>query len=114
MEVHLKKCGITAMDMRTGQQVATDNIPLHGQPFPVILPNQSQKHLGLRMTMDGYFSVPFFQKRGDCDGWRPWQKTVLSRREKDLVIETAVYSVFCYGADLVDWTRAELYNNSKM
>ncbi len=40
MEIHLKKCGVTAMDMRNGQRVATDSIILHGQPFPVILPNQ--------------------------------------------------------------------------
>jgi hypothetical protein len=43
-----KKCGITAMDMRTGQQVATESITLHGQPSPVILSNQLHTHLGLR------------------------------------------------------------------
>ncbi len=50
-----KKYGITAMDMRNGQRLATDSITLHGQTFPVILPNQSHKHLGLRMAMDGNF-----------------------------------------------------------
>ncbi len=45
------------MDMRTGQRVATDSITLHEQPFPVILPNQSHKHLGLRMAMNGDFSA---------------------------------------------------------
>ncbi len=40
MEKHLKKYGITAMDMRNGQRLATDSITLHGQTFPVILPNQ--------------------------------------------------------------------------
>ncbi len=57
MEINLKKCGITAMDMRTGQRVATDSITVHGQPFPVILPNQSHTHLGLRMAMNGDFSA---------------------------------------------------------
>jgi hypothetical protein len=35
------------MDMRNGQRVATDSITLRGQPSPVILPNQSHKHLGV-------------------------------------------------------------------
>ncbi len=55
MEINRKKWGITAMDMRTGQRVETDSITLHGQPFPVILPNQLHKHLGLRMAMNGDF-----------------------------------------------------------
>jgi hypothetical protein len=50
MDIHLKKRGVTAMDMRNGQRVATDSITLRGQPFPDILPNQSHKHLGLRMA----------------------------------------------------------------
>jgi hypothetical protein len=53
MDIHLKKCGMTAM--RNGQQVATDIITLCGQPFPVILPIQLHKHLGLRMAIDGNF-----------------------------------------------------------
>ena len=55
MDIHLKKCGVTAMDMRNGQRVATDSITLRGQPFPVNLPNQSHKHLGVRMAIDGNF-----------------------------------------------------------
>jgi hypothetical protein len=38
MDIHMKKCGITAMDMRNCQRVATDSITLRGQPFPVVLP----------------------------------------------------------------------------
>jgi hypothetical protein len=45
MEIHLKKYGITAMNMKTGQSVATDSITLHGEPFPVIPPDQQRKHL---------------------------------------------------------------------
>ncbi len=33
---------------------------------------------------------------------------VLSHKEKEQVIETAVCPVFSYSAGLVDWTRAEL------
>jgi hypothetical protein len=55
MDIHLKKCGVTAMDMRNGQRVATESIALREQPFPVILPNQSHKHLGVRMAIDGNF-----------------------------------------------------------
>ncbi len=57
MDIHLKKCGVAAMDMRNGQRVATVSqmITLRGQPFTVILPNQSHKHLGVRMAIDGNF-----------------------------------------------------------
>ncbi len=60
MEIHLKKCGVTAMDMRNGQGVATDSINLHGQPFPQnsqssFPTSRTLKHLGLRMAMDGNF-----------------------------------------------------------
>jgi hypothetical protein len=37
------------------QRVATDSSTLRVQPFPVILTNQSHKHLGLRMAIDGNF-----------------------------------------------------------
>ncbi len=57
MEIQLDKCGISAIDMRTGQRVATDSITLHGKPFPVIPPGQSHKHLGLRMALNGDFSI---------------------------------------------------------
>jgi hypothetical protein len=51
MAIHLKKCGITAIDMRTRQRVATDSVTLCEEPFPVILPNQSHKHLGVRIAL---------------------------------------------------------------
>ena len=57
MEIHLKKCGITAMDMKTGQGVATDSITLHGELFPVISPDQPHKHLGVLMALNGDFSA---------------------------------------------------------
>ena len=57
VDIHLKTCGVTAMDMRNGQLVATGSNTLRGQPFPVILPNQLHKHLGLRMAIDGNFEA---------------------------------------------------------
>jgi hypothetical protein len=37
VESNLKKYGITAMYMRTGQRLATDSVKLRGEPFSVIL-----------------------------------------------------------------------------
>jgi hypothetical protein len=56
MEINVPKSPITAMDIRTGQRVATDSITLRGVPFPVVPPDQSHKHLGLRMALNGDFS----------------------------------------------------------
>jgi hypothetical protein len=38
MEINMTKSPVTAMDMRTGQRIATDSITLHGVPFPVVPP----------------------------------------------------------------------------
>ncbi len=38
MDIHMKKYGITAMDMRSGQRVATDSITLRGQPSHMCCP----------------------------------------------------------------------------
>ena len=55
METNLGKCGITAMDMRTSQPVATDSVTIHGEPIPVIPLNKSQRPLGLCMAFNGDF-----------------------------------------------------------
>ena len=72
------------------------------------VPNQSHKHLGLRMAMNSYFSAEKEHVRTEMKQWLEAlaEDRVLSRREKELVIETAVCSVFCYSAGLIDWTRA--------
>ncbi len=54
------------MDMRNGQRVATDSITLRWQP-PVILPNQSQQHLGVRMAIDGNFLAEKEYVRSDME-----------------------------------------------
>jgi hypothetical protein len=104
------------MDMRTGQSVATDSITLHGEPFPVIPPDRPHKHLGVRMALNGDFSA---EKEHVNKEMRQRlealaEDRVLSRREKEVVIRTAVCSVFCYSAGLVNWTRTELDSISRM
>jgi len=116
MEINIPKSPISAMDMRTGQRVATDGITLHGVPFPAISPNQSHKHLGLRMALNGDFSAEkkhvFNEMRQRLEALA--EDRVLSRMEKELVIKTAVCTVFTYSAGFVDWTDAELERISKM
>jgi hypothetical protein len=104
------------MDMRNGQRVATDSITLRGQPFPVTLPNQSHKHLGLRMAMDGSFLDEKEHVLSDTKQRLNalTADRVLTQKENERVITTAVCTVFSYSAGFVDWTRAELDRISKM
>ena len=116
MEVNVPKSPITAMDMKTGKRIATDSITLHGVPFPVIPPSQSHKHLGLRMALNGDFSA---EKEHVCQVTRQRlaalaEDRVLSRKEKELVIKTAVCTVFRYSAGFVDWSNTELDYISKL
>ncbi len=116
MDIHLKKCGVTAMDMRNVHRVATDSITLRGQPFPVILPNQSHKHLGLHMAIDGNFKAAKEHVRSSMKQLLSAlaEDRVLSQKEKERVITTAVCTVFSYSVGFVDWTNAELDSISKM
>jgi hypothetical protein len=116
MEINLGKCGITAMDMRTSQPVATDSITLHGEPIPVIPPDKSHKHLGLRLAINGDFSTEKQHVRTEMQQRLAAlaEDRVLSRPEKETVIKTAICSVFRYSAGFVDWTRTELDNITKM
>ena len=116
MEINVPKSPITAIDWRTGQRVATDSITLHGAPFPVVPPNQSHKHLGLRLALNGDFSD---EKVYVCKEMRQRltalaEDRVLSRKEKELVIKTAVCTVFSYSAGFVDWSNTELEDISSM
>ncbi len=118
MDIHLKKCGSTAMDMRNGQRVATDSITLRGQPFPVrvILLNQSHKHLGVRMAIDGNFLAEKEHVHSDMEQRLNAlaEDRALIQKEKERVLITAVCLVFSYSAGFVDWTKAELDRISKM
>ena len=44
----------------------------------------------------------------------PAEDRVLSRKEKELVIKTAVCTVFSYSAGFVDWSNTELEDISRM
>jgi hypothetical protein len=116
MEVNVPKSPITAMDMRTGQQVVTESITLHGVPFPAIPPNKSHKHLGVRIALNGDCSDEKHHVLGEMRQRLAAlaEDRVLSRLEKELVIKTAVCTVFSYSAGFTDWTNTELDCISKM
>jgi hypothetical protein len=115
MEINLGECGITAMDMRTSQPVATDSITLHEEPIPVIPLNKSHEHLGLRLAINGDFSTEKQHVRTEMQQrLAAAEDRVLSRPEKETVIKTAVCSVFRYSAGFADWTRTELDSITKM
>ena len=94
MEINGPKSQITAIDWRT-QQIATDSITLHGAPFPVVLPDQSHKHLGLRLALNGDFSVKKEYVYKEMRKRLPAlaEDRVLSQKEKELVIKTAACTV---------------------
>ncbi len=73
------------MEMRNGQRVATDSIILRGQPFPVILPNQSHKHFGVRMAIDGNFLAEKEHVRSDMEQLLNAlaEERVLTQKEKE-------------------------------
>ncbi len=92
MDLHLKNCGVTAMDMRNGQRVATDSITLHGQTFSVILPIQPHTHLGVRMAIGGNLLAEKEHVRSDMEQHLNAlaEDRVLTQKEKERVITTAV------------------------
>ena len=116
MKINMDKSGIRAADMGTGRPVPTDSVTLNGVPFPVILPDQPYKHLGVRGTMLGDFTAEKQHVLGDmAKKLKALQEDrLLTRKEKEQVIITAVCSVFNYSAGVVDWTKAELDHISKM
>jgi hypothetical protein len=116
MEINMKKSPVTAMDMRTGQRIATDSITLHGVPFPVVPPNQSHKHLGLRMALNGDFSDEKDHVRKEMQERlrNLAEDRVVSRKEKEVIIKTGICTVFSYSAGFVNWTNTELEGISRM
>ena len=68
------------------------------------------------MALNGDFSA---EKEHVCQEMRQRlealaEDRVLSRKEKEVIIRTAVCSVFCYSAGLVNWTRPELDSISRL
>jgi hypothetical protein len=116
MEINMAKSPVTAMDMRTGQRVATDSITLRGVPFPVVPPNQFHKHLGLRMALNGDLSDEKDHVRKEMLERLTAlaEDRVISRKEKEVIIKTAICTVFSYSAGFVDWTNTELKSITRM
>ena len=102
--------------MSTGRPVPTDSVTFNGVPFPVILPDQPYKHLGVRGTMMGDFSAEKQHVLGDMtkklEALR--EDRVLSHTEREQIIVIAVCSIFNYSAGLVDWSKSELDNITTM
>ncbi len=113
--VQTRKSKIVGVDMKTGKSIATDSITLNGEPFAALSPDEPIKHLGVRMTTLGDFSAEkeHVQKEMQQRLVALKEDRVLSRPEKELVIVTAVCSVFRYSAGLVNWNKTELDNITK-
>jgi hypothetical protein len=116
MKINMEKSAIRAVDMSTGRPVPTDSVQLNGVSFPVVLPDQPYKHLGVRGTMLGDFTAEKQHVLGDmATKLKALQEDrLLTKKEKEQVIVTAVCSVFTYSAGVVDWTKTELDHISKM
>ena len=116
MEINMAKSPVTAMDMQTGQRVATDSITLHGVPFPVVPPDKSHKHLGLRMALNGDFSDEKDHVRNEMRVrlMALAEDRNISQKEKEVIIKTAICTVFSYSAGFVDWTNTELDSITRM
>jgi len=116
LEVHMIKSQCTGINHATGIQVATDSITLNGQSFTTLPPDKPYKYLGVRATISGDLSA---EKEYILDEMKQRlaalsEDRVLSRKDKEQIIVTAVCSVFRYSAGLVNWSRTELDSISKM
>ena len=86
----------------------------------VILPDQPYEHLGVRVTMMGPQMGDFSAEKQHIpsdmtkklEALR--EDRLLTRTEREQVNVTAVCSIFNYSAGIVDWTKSELDNISKM
>jgi hypothetical protein len=116
MKINMEKSAIRVVDMRTGRSVPTDSVKLNGVSFPVILPDQPYKHLGVRGTMLGDFTAEKEHVLSDMVKKLEALKEdrLLTRKEKEQVIGIAVCSVFNYSAGIVDWSKTELDRISMM
>ena len=113
--INMLKSKISGIDNSTGGVVATDSIRYEGAAFPVLLPDQAHKHLGMRMTLTGDFSQ---EKARVTDEMRLRLSALHSDRLlppvlKEVAIKIGVVSVFRYSAGLVPWSKTELDQISK-
>ena len=113
--INVLKSKISAIDYSTGGVVATDSIRHDGAVFPVLLPDQAHKHLGMRMTLTGDFSQ---EKARVTDEMRLRLSALRTDKMlppilKEVAIKIGVVSVFRYSAGLVPWSKSELDQISK-
>ena len=116
LEVNMPKSMVSAVDHATDKMVATDSITLNGMPFTVLPPDQLHKHLGLRATIMGDFAAEKAHVLAEMKLQLEALKgnAVLLRSLEELVIKVGVVPVFRYSAGLVDWTKTELEQISKL
>ena len=113
--INMLKSKISAIDYSTGKVVATDSIRHDGAAFPVLLPDQAHKHLGMRMSLTGDFS----QEKARVTGEMRLRLSALRTDKllppilKEVAIKIGVVSVFRYSAGLVPWSKTELDQLSK-
>ena len=88
----------------------------YGVAFPVILPDQPYKYLGVRGTMLGDFTAEKEHVLSDMVKKLAALKEdrLLTQKEKEQIIVIAVCSVFNYSAGVVDWSKTELDRISMM
>jgi len=108
--VNMKKSSITAVDLATGKEVDTSSITLHGQPFPVVKPDQATKSLGVRMSLTGDYNAEkkyvMEETERRVSALAPNQ--ILTPCLKELALQMGICSIFRYSAGLVPWTTTEL------
>ena len=108
--INVLKSKISAIDNSTGGVVATDSIRHEGAAFPVLLPDQAHKHLGVRLTLTGDFSREKARVTDDMRLRLSALRTdkLLPPVLKEVAIKIGVVSVFRYSAGLVPWSKTEL------
>ena len=108
--INVLKSKVSAIDNSTGGVVATDSIRHEGATFPVLLPDQAHKHLGVRLTLTGDFS----QEKARVTDEMRLRLSALRKDKllppvlKEVAIKIGVVSVFRYSAGLVPWSNTEL------
>jgi hypothetical protein len=114
--INMKKSFISAVDVSSGQIVATDSITYRGSCFPVLHPDQAFKRLGLRITLTGDFKAEKAHVLKEMQARIELLAVdkVLSPSLKELLLTTGITSVFRYSAGLVPWTRAELLSINQL
>jgi hypothetical protein len=105
LQVNMQKSYISAIDFSSDQPVATDSITKNGVSFTNLPPDQSHKHMGVRITMPGCFQAEKDHVRGAMQRRLAslHDDEVLSPFLNELTIKLGVVSIFRYSEGLVPW-----------